>query len=115
MEDNGGYLPSVPFSPSGVRAGVAIRAREGGPFRIPSAAGGFFTAAQTGGGGGVAGERLRPIGAVRLDLGECIAEPLGAIGGVARHFQEVTEAEGRVHDSFTQGGAILRREVQRAV
>ena len=54
MEYNRGYLPSVSFSPSGVRAGVAVRAREGGPFRVPSAAGGFFTAALTGGCGGVA-------------------------------------------------------------
>ena len=54
MEYNRGYLPSVSFSPSGVRAGVTIRAGEGGPFRVPSAAGGFFTAALTGGGGGVA-------------------------------------------------------------
>ena len=83
-----------------MRAGVAIRAREGGPFRVPSAAGGFFTATLTGGGGGVASGRLRPIGAVRLDFAEYVAEPLCAVGSFARRFQEVTEAEGRVHDSF---------------
>ena len=112
MEYNRGYLPSVSMSPSGVRAGVAIRAREGGPFRVPSAAGRFFTGALAGGGGGVASGRLRSI---RLDLAECVAEPLCAVGGVASRFQEVTEAEGRVHDSFAEGGTILRHEVQRVV
>ena len=86
MEYNRGNLPSVSFSPSGVRAGVTIRAGEGGPFSVPSAAGGFFTAALTGGGGGVASGRIRPIGVVRLDLAECVEEPLGAVGGVARRF-----------------------------
>ena len=111
MEYNGGYLPSVSFSPSGVWAGVAIRAREGSPFRVPSAAGGFFTAALTGGSGGVAGRRLRPIGAYHLDLAEGVAEPLFAVGGATSRFQEVMEAQGRVYNPIAEGDAILRREV----
>ena len=55
------------------------------------------------------------MGAGRLDLAECVAEPLSAVGGGAGLFQEVTETEGRVHDSVAEGGAILRREVQRVV
>ena len=111
MKYNRGYLPSVSFSPSGVRAGVAIRAREGSPFRVPSATGGFFTAALTGGGGGVAGGRLRPIGAVHLDLAEGVAEPLSAVGGVTSRVQEVTESQGRVYNPIAEESAILRREI----
>ena len=35
-----------------------------------------------------------------LDLTEGVAEPLVAVGGATSRFQEVAEAEGRVHDSF---------------
>ena len=83
-----------------MRSGVAIRAREGGPFRVPSAAGGFVTAALTGCSRRVAGRRFRPIGAVHLDLAKGVAEPLVAVGDATSRFQEVTEAEGRVHHSF---------------
>ena len=88
---NKGYLPSVPSSPSGVQAGVTIRAREGGPFSVPLAAGRFVAAALSGC-GGVAGRRTRLIGAVRRDCAEGIAEPLCAVGGATGRFQEVTEA-----------------------
>ena len=98
MEYSGGYLPSVSFRPSSVRAGVAVRARESGPFRVPTATGGFFPAALTGGGRGVARGRLRPIRAVHLDLAEGVAEPLCAVGGGTSRFQEVTEAQGRVYN-----------------
>ena len=50
MEYNRGYLPSIAFRPPGVRRGVAIRAREGCPFGVPSATGGFLAAALAGGG-----------------------------------------------------------------
>ena len=48
MEYNRGYLPSVAFRPPGVRRGVAIRAREGCPFGVPAATGGFLAAAVAG-------------------------------------------------------------------
>ena len=54
-------------------------------------------------------------GAVRLDRAEGVAEPLCAVGGATSRFQEVTEAQGRVYNSVAEGGAILRREVQRLV
>ena len=92
MEYNRGYLPSVSFSPPGLWAGVTIRAREGGPFRVPSPAGGFFTAALTGGSGGVANRRIRPFCAGRCDRAEGVAEPLCAVRGAAGRFQEVTKA-----------------------
>ena len=50
MEYNRGYLPSIAFRPPGVRRRVAIRAREGCPFGVPSATGGFLVAALAGGG-----------------------------------------------------------------
>ena len=50
MKYNRGYLPSIAFRPPGVRRGVAIRAREGCPFGVPSATGGFLAAALAGGG-----------------------------------------------------------------
>ena len=71
--------------------------------------------ALTSGGGGVSSRGIRPIGAVRLDRAEGIAEPLCAVGGVTSRFQEVTQAQGRVYNSVAEGGAILRREVQRLV
>ena len=92
MEHKRGYLPSISSSPSGVRAGVAIRAGEGGPLSVSSAAGMFFTAVRTGGGGGVASRRIRLIGAVCRDRAEGVAEPLCAVGGATGRFQEVTEA-----------------------
>ena len=51
----------------------------------------------------------------RSDFTEGLTEPLCAVGGATGPFQEVTEAEGGVHDSVTEGGAVLRREVQSAV
>ena len=50
MEYNRGYLPSIAFRPPGVRRRVAIRAREGCPFGVPSATGGFLAAVLAGGG-----------------------------------------------------------------
>ena len=50
MEYNRGYLPSIAFRSPGVRRRVAIRAREGWPFGVPSATGGFLAAALAGGG-----------------------------------------------------------------
>ena len=87
----GGYLPSVPSSPSEVRAGVTIRDREGGPFSVPSAAGRFVAAALSGC-GGVAVRRIRLIGTVPCDCAEGVAEPLCAVGGATGRLQEVTEA-----------------------
>ena len=99
IEYKRGYLPSVLSSPSRVRAGVTIRAWEGGPFSVPSAVGGFFTAALIGGGGRVASRGVRSVGVVRLDCAEGVAESLCAVGGATSRFQEVTEAQGRVHNS----------------
>ena len=48
MEYNRSYLPSVSFSPPGMRCRVAIRAGEGGPFGVPAATGGFLAAALAG-------------------------------------------------------------------
>ena len=38
-----------------------------------------------------------------------------AVGGATSRVQQVAEAEGRVHDSFAKGGAVLRREGQGTV
>ena len=38
-----------------------------------------------------------------------------AVNGATSRVQEVAEAECRIHDSFVQGGAVLRREGQGAV
>ena len=48
----------------------------------------------------VACRRFRPSGTVHLDLAKVVAEPLVDVGGATSRFQEVAEAEGRVHDSF---------------
>ena len=66
----------------------------------------------TGGSGAVASRGFRPICAVHLDSAEGVQEPLLAVGGVTSRVQQVVEAEGRVHESFAKGCAVLRREGQ---
>ena len=86
-----GCLPPVSFSPWGVQTGVTVRAREGGPFSVPSAAVTVVVAALSGCGGVVSG-RIRLIGAVRRNCAEGFAEPSRGIWGATGRFQEVTEA-----------------------
>ena len=112
-----GYLPSVESissCASGVLMGVAIPSpRKGGPFSIPSTTRRFFAATLSGGGGGVTGGRFGHIRTVwSCGVPECLSDPSRAGWSVLGSLQKVAEVEDVVHQSVTQGGAVLGRQFQ---
>ena len=94
--------------------GVAIRSPgKGGPFRIPSTARSFFLATLSGGGGGVAGGRFGPIRAVwSCGVPECLSDSSRAVWSAVDSLQKVTKVEDVIHQSVTQGGSVLGRQLQ---